>query len=443
MAKASIERTLKRMHAVLDDAYVRGQLDKAPQKVIVTLFNITQAFKHGYGLAQQKQKNLPFVEDEVFEKAAEKALSDLVDHLNRSSSAASLRVGGVQQKYVIFVQPKGTNTTPFRKLHKAGVDYLDEHLSSLGTNIKLGTQARRSMGAAKHRSHLKKATVGTGQLALGLKYLMASPKFADFVNSVEAQKLTDKFDLDYYYRTTGKGRGSKLSVKKNVEIGVSVVPNTENPPGKLPQDWLKLQKEFDEVLYEWASKQEWWNQKGSPTPLEEFTSMGYELSLSELEKTKLKIKVKNRKQFKKVSKNNVHVVHEERMDAASRLKTNTTTAAELQGGQAAHGNASKYKLHTLVALINQRLPDTLRENMVAPRLVYRTGRFANSVSVNIAETAKGFPSIGYNYMRYPYATFAEGGKMYTPDRDPIPLIENSIREIALELAIGRYYIRRS
>ena len=74
MAKASIERTLQRMHAVLDDAYVRGQLDKAPQKVIVTLFNITQAFKHGYGLAQQKQKNLPFVEDEVFEKAAEKAL---------------------------------------------------------------------------------------------------------------------------------------------------------------------------------------------------------------------------------------------------------------------------------------------------------------------------------------------------------------------------------
>ena len=46
MAKASIERTLQRMHAVLDDVYVRGQLDKAPQKVIVTLFNITQAFKH-------------------------------------------------------------------------------------------------------------------------------------------------------------------------------------------------------------------------------------------------------------------------------------------------------------------------------------------------------------------------------------------------------------
>ena len=72
--------------------------------------------------------------------------------------------------------------------------------------------------------------------------------------------------------------------------------------------------------------------------------MGYELYLSELEKTKLKIKVKNRKQFKKVSKNNVHIVHEERMDAASRLKTNTNTAADLQGGQAAHGNASKYKL---------------------------------------------------------------------------------------------------
>ena len=46
-------------------------------------------------------------------------------------------------------------------------------------------------------------------------------------------------------------------------------------------------------------------------------------------------------------------------------------------------------------------------------------------------------------MRYPYATFAPGGKMYTPQRNPIPLIEMSIREIASELAIGRYGIRRT
>jgi hypothetical protein len=99
----------------------------------------------------------------------------------------------------------------------------------------------------------------------------------------------------------------------------------------------------------------------------------------------------------------------------------------------------------LLGLINQKLPETVRKNMVLPRLENRTGRFADSVKVTeIAQTPQGFPSIGYTYRRNPYQVFEEGssGNWSNGDRDPRDLIDKSIREIAAQFAIGRFYTRR-
>jgi len=99
----------------------------------------------------------------------------------------------------------------------------------------------------------------------------------------------------------------------------------------------------------------------------------------------------------------------------------------------------------LLGLINQKLPETVRKNMQSPALVNRTGRFADSVKVTeIAQTPKGFPSIGYTYRRNPYQVFEEGssGNWSNGDRDPRDLIDKSIREIAAQFAIGRFYTRR-
>ena len=76
--------------------------------------------------------------------------------------------------------------------------------------------------------------------------------------------------------------------------------------------------------------------------------------------------------------------------------------------------------------------------MGAPRLENRTGRFAGSVRItDITRTPQGFPSIGYTYQRAPYDKFETD-----PDRDPRKLIDKSIREIAAQYAIGRFYTRR-
>ena len=99
----------------------------------------------------------------------------------------------------------------------------------------------------------------------------------------------------------------------------------------------------------------------------------------------------------------------------------------------------------LIGLMNKQLPKTVRGNMVNPALENRTGRFANSVRfTDVAQTPQGYPSIGYTYARSPYEVFemGSGNTRATPERDPRKLIDQSIREIAAQFAIGRFYTRR-
>ena len=101
---------------------------------------------------------------------------------------------------------------------------------------------------------------------------------------------------------------------------------------------------------------------------------------------------------------------------------------------------------SLAALINAKLPATIRENMGEPALVNRTGRFANSVRVmEVTKTQQGYPSIGYTYQKNPYQVFEDGAGVppwANGKRDPRQLIDRSIREIAAELLTGRFYTRR-
>lgn len=99
----------------------------------------------------------------------------------------------------------------------------------------------------------------------------------------------------------------------------------------------------------------------------------------------------------------------------------------------------------LLGILNKQLPETVRKNMQEPSLVNRSGRFAQSVKVTeVTQTAKGYPSIGYTYRKNPYQVFENGssGNWANGQRDPRDLIDKSIREIAAQFAIGRFYTRR-
>jgi len=110
------------------------------------------------------------------------------------------------------------------------------------------------------------------------------------------------------------------------------------------------------------------------------------------------------------------------------------------------GESSASQPLQLLAMLNKQLPDTVRKNMREPALVNRSGRFADSVrATDVTQTPKGYPSIGYTYDRSPYGVFEDGAGIApwaNGDRDPRDLIDKSIREIATQFAIGRFYTRR-
>ena len=84
--------------------------------------------------------------------------------------------------------------------------------------------------------------------------------------------------------------------------------------------------------------------------------------------------------------------------------------------------------------------------MQAPGLENQSGRFASSVkATDVNLTRKGFPSVGYTYDRQNYGQYeatSGSAQWASSERDPRQLIDKSIREIAAQAALGRFFTRR-
>lgn len=97
----------------------------------------------------------------------------------------------------------------------------------------------------------------------------------------------------------------------------------------------------------------------------------------------------------------------------------------------------------LLALLRSKIASQVQQNMGTGAstnvLNYRSGRFANSVTIDRLTTSReGTVSVFYNYMRNPYGTFSEGGAQQSPrTRDPKTLISKSIREIGAAAMVSR------
>lgn len=180
--------------------------------------------------------------------------------------------------------------------------------------------------------------------------------------------------------------------------------------------------------------------KGSDTPTQRFEKKATKAVL---------------KEFKK--KKGVTISKEPKIENSTRKASSTSSSKLKKTSTAALGKAkvpktkfpvaktqkSPYSIASYIGIFNQQLPGVVQKNMIPPALQNQTGRFASSVRVtDITQTAKGFPSIGYTYQRNPYETFEQGNRQGSVDRDPRKLIDKSIREIAVQFAIGRFYTRR-
>jgi len=258
-------------------------------------------------------------------------------------------------------------------------------------------------------------------------------------NETKEDKITDKdlknLGLKVFFRKKG------TLEKDTVEIGIEASSKNRGKKSELELK-ANLIEQLEKAIVKLNKAKSFADRKGSDTRIEiEAKKVVKRFDEGIVRRKNVKVKSKDFKPS--LSNNSVSKT------LKSKAKNGTSKRAKLS-----YLGLKKVELKTgsasstiaLAALINQKLPKTVRGNMGVPGLQNRTGRFANSVRVtDVSTTSQGFPSIGYTYDKNPYQIFEPGaGKSpwATPDRDPRKIIDRSIREIAAELLTGRFYTRR-
>lgn len=131
------------------------------------------------------------------------------------------------------------------------------------------------------------------------------------------------------------------------------------------------------------------------------------------------------------------------LKGSSKTTTRTRGRAQKLGGTSRSRPRTQESAIKLRALLDRLLPKVVQSKMQEPRLVYRTGRFAQSVRTeNVVIGPRGGIHIDYTYMKYPYQTFEPGFAQGSKYRDPRSIIKESIREIAITLVGEKFMTMR-
>ena len=241
--------------------------------------------------------------------------------------------------------------------------------------------------------------------------------------------------------------------KKDITVFGTVGSSTDNRPGSESFDWVNLRSEMEQEIAKslFKNPEDFANKAASMSPVEKISRTVTNQIVDALTKTQNKnfrVKAKKEKVPKgKKDKSNIGQPNKKN----TKLRGGAIVVGSIKS-QSTSNQATKKRspprqnLLRLQGLLNAKLPAEVRRNMGPPGLVNRTGKFASSVRVtDISTTPQGYPSIGFTYDKNPYQVFEQGaGK--TPwankNRDPRKLIDRSIREIASEILVGRFFTRR-
>ena len=245
------------------------------------------------------------------------------------------------------------------------------------------------------------------------------------------------------------------SYRKEIEVFGTVGPSVDNRPGSESYDWINLRAEMEKEIAKALFKDvdDFANKAASMSPAEKLKRIAVNQVVDAVERAQsknFKVKAKKEKVPKaKRDKSNIGIVSNKK--SAKRLTGGAISVGILKSNTQSN-QATKKKspprqnLLKLQNLLNARLSKEIRKNMGAPALENRSGAFASSVKITgILTTPQGYPSIGYTYDKNPYQIFEQGaGKApwASKARDPRILIEGSIRGIAREFIIGRFFTRR-
>lgn len=286
--------------------------------------------------------------------------------------------------------------------------------------------------------------VGTAGQAFNLEHMKGKSNIQDFMNNSIFNALQETYAAgppqDIYKELNNLGFTNLLKIIKDAEngkveifLGSQILNAVESKKEKALK--VKLEKQLAKAIEKLGGVQ---NLSGSDSLVTGAKKNYTKAIMKPFEKVKgAKVKTEDTriKEGKSTSlKREVSVTRSKRTGKPLKKKKVVSSRA---------GGGSQVSNFRLLAAINANLTETIQKNMGSPALNYRSGRFAESVRLtDISVTQRGFPSIGYTYQKFPYQTFEVGGAQGTQARDPRKLIDRSIREVAAQLALGRFYTRR-
>jgi len=354
---------------------------------------------------------------------------------------------------IVIRQPQGLHSSIRNIISKQGWNAVS-NFGGFDKKTSQKLKAGDTLGVFNRRTqvlHEDKTTVGSFSLAKLYENLLSNVVESDFTPSQTA--VIARSIGEYYGDVVGTWKKrtdvKEYSVSDTLEIPLTIGDTTNNPAGSEEYDWKQIRKKLEDILAEECLRGTFGQQymeAGGSKPL-----------TTRVQERALHIVADKIKKELKTSKSISVTVSKLPEEETSKGSTGT---AKIAGASAQRKKKKKAKKSypratkaqksakspiALLALINQALPNVLVKNMGEPRLVNRTGRFAQSVrATDISTTRAGYPSIGYTYQKNPYQVFesTSGSRFSSRERDPRALIDQSIREIAATLVVGRLYTRR-
>lgn len=450
MAVQDTKKLLGEMFKSLNDSYARDLIDNERQIVTLQKSNIVEAWKEGYHnlLNKHSNKDFPVIKQQEWEQGVSSVWSAIKDSIIKNKGTIIEYTAST----IVFTEPRKTKGI-YDGIKNYSVAFIQAQLKtytltdakaekSFDPSISFATAAGNSdIGQIKkgtHRLHQGSTTVGGARLALSMKWMTKTRFFKDFTSSKEAKKLEDKYGEILATFTTKGSKKKGLTISPNEDISVLLDAGKNNYPGSETTDWSNIRKDLRTQLLKWANNAELAGRKGSISINDNAVNIVHHNLISELSKVKgAKVLKKTKSSSRKAKK-----VSLTKKGKSPRSTTQAKAIAATKRKRAATTGISARPL-ALIGIINRQLPQQVAANMGYPYLEYKTGRFASGTRITEAiTTAKGFISFGYTYDKFPYQTFEPGYAQGDINRDPRKIIDRSIREIAAQFALGRFYTRR-
>ena len=451
MAKADTEKLLKRIEKFVGQE-VRKEVAGQYTRVTFTAEGVGQGIKEGYQALQERlgEEYLP-IDDHIFTVKIGRAAVTAVYKWASQDRTTPHEVETViptasQRKTLVTYLARRDVGRPYTLAKNAAIEELQKIREAAGRRRLQGktkedkSASTSEIGVVKsrvHKLHKGVTTVGAAQLAASMDYLERTKDFNGFTSSEAVKNLMDYYkQVKFVWATSGtKKKGSSVSLNENLYVEMVVSSMSDNPAGGEPFDWKNIRPVFEEAIRKYLIEANLADQKGSKSIRQNALDMTEHVVVANLTMGR-KVKASKKTSASQRDNSTVSITTKSKRKKP-RQSTKKTATTRVYSKSAASAPLQ------LIALLNKELPSMVAANMRSPGLENVTGRFASSVRVtDVITTPQGFPSIGYTYMKEPYQTFELGYAQGSVDRDPRKVIDRSIREIAAQFAIGRFYTRR-